>query len=62
MDTVIAGTDVVATDATACRVMGFNPEEVNHIAWGHQSGIGDMVNVEVVGDGVEAVRRVFARL
>jgi uncharacterized protein (DUF362 family) len=62
MDTVIAGTDVVATDATACRVMGFNPEEVNHIAWGHQSGIGDMLNVEVVGDGVEAVRRVFARL
>ena len=62
MDTIIAGTDVVATDATACRVMGFNPEEVKHITWGHQSGIGDMANVEVVGDGVEAVRRVFARL
>jgi len=62
MDTVIAGTDVVAVDATACRAMGFNPEDVNHIAWGHQSGIGDMVNVEVVGDGVEVVRRVFSRL
>jgi uncharacterized protein (DUF362 family) len=62
MDTIIAGTDVVATDATACRVMGFAPEEVKHIAWGHQSGIGDMENVEVVGDGVDAVRRVFARL
>jgi len=61
MDTIIAGTDVVATDATACRVMGFAPEEVKHIAWGHQSGIGDMENVEVVGDGVEAVRRVFTR-
>jgi len=41
--------------------MGFAPEEVKHIAWGRQSGIGDMENVEVVGDGVEAVRRVFAR-
>ena len=61
MDTIIAGTDVVATDATACHVMGFAPEEVNHIAWGHQSGIGDMENVEVVGDGVDAVHRVFAR-
>jgi len=61
MDTIIAGADVVATDATACRVMGFTPEEVKHIAWGHQSGIGDMENVEVVGDGVDAVRRIFAR-
>jgi uncharacterized protein (DUF362 family) len=61
MDTIIAGTDVVATDATACCVMGFAPEEVKHIAWGHQSGIGDMENVEVVGDGVDAVCRVFTR-
>ena len=61
MDTVIAGTDVVATDATACRVMGFTPDEVDHIAWAHRSGIGTMEDIEVVGDGVDAVRRVFAR-
>lgn len=61
MDTVIAGTDVVATDAVACRVMGFTPDEIDHIVWGHQSGIGTMDDVEVVGDGVEAVRRVFTR-
>ena len=61
MDTVIAGTDVVATDAVACRVMGFTPDEIDHIVWGHQPGIGTMDDVEVVGDGVEAVRRVFTR-
>jgi len=61
MDAVIAGTDVVATDATACRVMGFDPAEIDHIAWGHRSGIGSMEGVEVVGDGVDSVRRVFAR-
>ena len=61
MDTVIAGTDVVATDAVACRVMGFTPDEIDHIVWGHQSGIGTIDDVEVVGDGVEAVRRVFTR-
>lgn len=61
MDAVIAGTDVVATDTVACRVMGFTPDEIDHIVWGHQSGIGTMEDVEVVGDGVEAVRRVFNR-
>lgn len=61
MDTVIAGTDVVAVDSVACRVMGFTPDEVDHIAWGHQSGIGTMDDIEVVGDGVESVRRVFTR-
>ena len=61
MDAVIAGTDVVATDAVACRVMGFTPDEIDHIVWGHQSGIGTIDDVEVVGDGVEAVRRVFTR-
>jgi uncharacterized protein (DUF362 family) len=61
MDAVIAGTDVVATDAVACRVMGFAPDEIDHIVWGHGSGIGTMEDVEVVGDGVDSVRRVFAR-
>ena len=59
MDTIIASSDVVAADTTASRVMGFNPERIDHIRWGHESGIGEMKDIEVVGDGVEAVRRVF---
>ena len=61
MDTIIASTDVVAADATAARAMGFNPDTVDHIRWAHESGIGQKDDVNVLGDGVEAVKRVFER-
>jgi uncharacterized protein (DUF362 family) len=61
MDTIIAGTDVVATDATACRVMGFDPHLVDHIRMAHERGLGEVDGVEVVGDGIEAVKRAFER-
>lgn len=62
MDTIIAGTDPVATDATAARVMGIDPQTIEHIKWGHERGLGEMYDIEVVGDGIEAVKRIFARL
>jgi uncharacterized protein (DUF362 family) len=62
MDTIIAGVDVVAVDATAVRVMGMDPQTIEHIKWGHERGLGEMYDVEVVGDGVDAVKRIFARL
>ncbi len=62
MDTIIAGRDVVATDATAARIMGFDPHMVGHIRMAHEKELGEIDDVEVVGDGVDAVRRVFARL
>ena len=31
MNLIIAGKDVVATDATAARIMGFDPAEISHI-------------------------------
>jgi uncharacterized protein (DUF362 family) len=62
MNTIIASTDVVAADATAARAMGFDPDEVNHIRWAHESGIGTKDNVEILGDGVDAVKRVFERI
>jgi len=61
MNTIIAGTDPVATDATAARVMGFDPSEVNHIVWSHQSGIGSLNEIEVVGSKIEDVVRPFKR-
>ncbi len=61
MDTIIASVDPVAADAIASRIMGFDPEMIDHIRWSHMSGVGDMNNIEVVGDGVEAVKRVFER-
>jgi len=61
MDTIIASVDPVAADAVASRIMGFDPERIDHIRWGHESGIGNMENIEVVGDGVDAVKRIFVR-
>jgi uncharacterized protein (DUF362 family) len=61
METIIAGLDVVATDATAARVMGFDPMRVPHIRMAHERGVGDMEDVEVVGDGVDSVRKIFKR-
>ena len=62
MDAIIAGADVVATDATATRVMGIDPQTIEHIKWGHERGLGEMYDIEVVGDGIEAVQRIFARM
>jgi uncharacterized protein (DUF362 family) len=61
MNTIITSTDPVAADATAARAMGFNPDTIDHIRWAHESGIGQKDDVNILGDGVEAVKRVFAR-
>jgi uncharacterized protein (DUF362 family) len=61
MDLIIAGKDVVATDATAARVMGFDPHEISHIRTAHQKCIGEIDNIDVVGSKIEDVRRVFER-
>ncbi|MBD3207761.1 DUF362 domain-containing protein [Candidatus Bathyarchaeota archaeon] len=61
MNTIIAGTDPVATDATAARIMGFDPHEINHIIWAHQSGIGNIEKIEIVGSKMEDVIRPFER-
>jgi uncharacterized protein (DUF362 family) len=31
MNLIIAGKDVIATDATAARIIGFDPHEISHI-------------------------------
>lgn len=61
MDLVIAGSDPVATDTVAAEVMGFDPSEVYHIRRAHELGYGTMTDIEIIGETVEAVRRVFMR-
>ena len=55
MNLIIAGADVVATDATACRAMGFDPHQVKHILKAHNKGLGNMDNVEILGKKLENV-------
>lgn len=59
MDLIVAGRDVVAVDATCCRVMGFDPHNVKHVWRAHERGLGEVDDVEVVGESVDSVMRRF---
>ena len=61
MDLIIAGKDVVATDATASRVMGFEPKEIAHIRRAYEKGLGNIDEIEVLGSKLCDVMRVFKR-
>jgi uncharacterized protein (DUF362 family) len=59
MDLFVAGRDVVAVDATCCRIMGFDPHKVKHVVRANERGLGEIDDVDVVGDKVENVMRRF---
>jgi uncharacterized protein (DUF362 family) len=61
MDLIIAGKDPVATDATGCRVMGFDPHEISHIRKAYEKGLGNIDDVQVLGEKLEDVARTFLR-
>ena len=60
---VLAGRNLVAVDAVASRVMGFQAEEVPITKAAAARGLGplDARQIEVVGEQVDAVRRRFVR-
>ncbi len=61
MDLILAGKDPVATDSTACRVMGIDPHEIKHISKAYERGLGNIDDMDLVGERLEDVTRVFAR-
>ncbi len=61
MNLIIAGTDTVATDATACRIMGINPHEIRHIRRAHEKGLGNIDDIQVIGEKLETITRSFKR-
>ena len=61
MDTIIASVDAVAADATAARCIGIAPETIDHVRWLHEAEVGEMNNIEVVGDGIEVVYKEWDR-
>jgi uncharacterized protein (DUF362 family) len=58
MNLIIAGSDPVATDATAARVMGFNPYEITHIRKAYEKGLGNS-ETQIIGEKLETVKRRF---
>jgi len=61
MNCIIAGIDPVATDATAARIMGFDPHGISHIKLAFEKHLGLIDDIRVLGDGIEQVRRNFLR-
>ena len=59
--TLIAGEDPVATDATACRVMRINPYEVSHIRKAYEKGLGNIDDIQILGERLEDVAHAFER-
>ena len=64
LNLVITSQDVVAADAVAAAIMGFDPlKEISTIQIAHNEGlgIGDLARIEVRGKTIEQVRRPFKR-
>lgn len=59
MNLTIAGNDVVATDSVGCRVMGIDPHKIRHIQRAHEKGLGNIDEIELLGERLEKVIRVF---
>jgi uncharacterized protein (DUF362 family) len=58
MNVIIAGTDPVATDATAARIMGFNPYEITHIRKAFEKNLGKS-EAQIIGEKLETVIKQF---
>jgi uncharacterized protein (DUF362 family) len=63
MDLVLASADVVALDCIAAEIMGFGAWEVEctRLAATQGIGVGDLGQIEVLGERVEDVRKQFQR-
>ena len=61
MGLVIAGKDVVSTDTIASKVMGFDPYEIYHIKRAAEKGLGEMVDIEVLGEDLNKVTKIFKK-
>lgn len=61
MGLVIAGKDVVSTDTITSKVMGFDPYEIYHIKRVAEKGLGEMVNIKVLGEDLNKVTKKFKK-
>ena len=59
MNLLLAGDNVVETDAAACRIMGIDPRKVPHIVLAERRELGRIDGSRVLGESIEAVRSRF---
>lgn len=60
---MVGGANGIAVDAVACRLMGIDPREVEHLRYLEEAGVGplDEGDIEVVGPRVAEYSRTFVR-
>jgi uncharacterized protein (DUF362 family) len=63
MNTILAGVDPVAVDHVCCRIMGLNPDDIEHITLAERVGLGtnNPDSITVVGATIEQTRRRFKK-
>ncbi|HUI64606.1 MAG TPA: DUF362 domain-containing protein [Bacteroidota bacterium] len=63
MGVIVAGTNPLATDMVAARLMGFRPEEIPTFAFAQKAGMepSTLEEVEVRGESISEVERSFKR-
>lgn len=51
---IMASTDTVAVDSIAARIMGYNPNNIEHIKLAYEKGLGhiDNENISIIGDNI----------
>ena len=63
MNTILAGADPVAVDHVAARLMGLNPDDVEHLTLAAKKGLGtnDPLDINVVGNTIEETWKRFKK-
>ncbi len=63
LNLVLAGSDVVSVDAVCARIMGLNPDDIEHLTLTEILGLGieDLDKIDVVGDSIPRVMHRFTR-
>ncbi len=63
MNMIVAGADPVAVDHVCTRLMGMNPDDIEHITLAEMVGLGtnNPDNIEIVGADFEATKRRFKK-
>ncbi len=59
MDLVLSGIDPVSTDATASRIMGFDPHKIYHIRSCYEYGLGEIDSIQILGEKINNVKKKF---
>ena len=62
MGVLVMGTDLVAVDATCCRLMGLDPERVAYLVLGRCKKLGRLFEPEIpqLGEAIAARAKEFA--